>query len=65
MQNRCNGAIRISDSTGNTIGGYLLAGCMAYTTAEIILLSSTDFKFTREKNATTPWEELQIEKTKL
>jgi len=56
--------ISISDSTGKTIGGHLLEGCIIYTTAEIVILSSNDLNFKREKDGTTPWEELQIEQIK-
>jgi len=56
--------ISISDSTGHTIGGHLLEGCIVYTTAEIIIESSPDLIFKREKDGTTEWEELQIEKIK-
>ena len=52
--------ISISDSTGKTIGGHLMEGCKIYTTAEIVILSSNDFIFKREKDGTTPWEELQV-----
>ncbi len=52
--------ISISDSTGKTIGGHLLEGNIVYTTAEIIIQSSDEFIFTREKDGTTEWEELQI-----
>ena len=57
--------ISISDSTGKAIGGHLMPGCKVYTTAEIVLQSTGKYFFTREKDGTTPWEELQIEqKTK-
>ncbi len=52
--------ISISDSTGKTIGGHLLEGCKVYTTAEIVILHSDRFIFTREKDGSTPWEELQV-----
>jgi len=52
--------ISISDSTGETIGGHLMDGCIVYTTAEIVLLSSDNFEFKREKDGSTPWEELQV-----
>jgi predicted DNA-binding protein with PD1-like motif len=55
--------ISISDSTGKTIGGHLLEGCKIYTTAEIIIHESSKYIFTRQKDGTTPWEELQINKT--
>jgi uncharacterized protein len=54
--------ISISDSTGRTIGGHLLQGNIVYTTAEIVLQSSPSFIFKREKDGSTPWEELQVEK---
>jgi len=56
--------ISISDSTGKTIGGHLMDGCKIYTTAEIVILSSNDLIFKREKDGTTPWEELQVEEVK-
>ena len=52
--------ISISDSTGKTIGGHLLQNNLVYTTAEIIITEDDEFVFTREKDGTTLWEELQI-----
>ena len=52
--------LSISDSTGKTLGGHLMDGSKIYTTAEIILGESRQHVFTREKDGTTPWEELQI-----
>ena len=52
--------ISIADSTGKTIGGHLLEGCKIYTTAEIVLAESAHYIFTREKDGTIPWKELQI-----
>lgn len=54
--------ISISDSTGKTIGGHLLDSCMVYTTAEIVIQESKEHVFTREKDGSTPWEELQVRK---
>jgi uncharacterized protein len=54
--------ISVSDSTGRTIGGHLLQGCIVYTTAEIVIQSNTKLVFKREKDGSTPWEELQIER---
>jgi predicted DNA-binding protein with PD1-like motif len=53
--------ISISDSTGKTTGGHLMDGCIVYTTAEIVILSDENLVFKREKDGSTPWEELQIE----
>jgi predicted DNA-binding protein with PD1-like motif len=52
--------ISISDSTGKTMGGHLLDGCKIYTTAEIVISESKELIFTREKDGSTPWEELQV-----
>ena len=54
----------VSDSTGKTIGGHLSDNNIVYTTAEIVFESSEHFNFKREKDGTTHWEELQIEKNK-
>jgi hypothetical protein len=54
--------ISVSDSTGKTIGGHLLEGNLIYTTAEIVVQASDDYQFTREKDGSTPWEELQVKK---
>lgn len=54
--------ISFSDHTGKTTGGHLMPGCIVYTTAEIVLQSSDSLVFKREKDGTTPWEELKIEK---
>jgi predicted DNA-binding protein with PD1-like motif len=52
--------ISISDSAGRTIGGHLLPGCKIYTTAEIVLQSTDKYEFTREKDGSTSWDELQV-----
>ena len=54
--------ISVSDSTGKTTGGHLLDGNLVYTTAEIVLQEDDSYHFTREKDGSTPWEELQIRK---
>ncbi len=56
--NQPNGS---SDSTGKTIGGHLMEGCKICTTAEIVILSSNEFIFKREKDGTTPLDELQVQ----
>jgi len=52
--------VSVSDSAGKTIGGHLLDNNLVYTTAEIVIGESKNLVFTREKDGTTPWEELQI-----
>lgn len=54
--------ISVSDSTGKTVGGHLMDGCKVYTTAEIVILYTDQYEFKREKDGTTPWEELQVKK---
>ena len=49
-----------SDSVGVTKGGHLLGENLVYTTAEIVIGESKNHVFTREKDGSTPWEELQI-----
>ncbi len=51
----------ISDSSGKTIGGHLMEGSIIYSTAEIVIQSSDSLIFKREKDGTTPWEELTIQ----
>ncbi len=58
--NGCHLHLSLSDSLGMTTGGHLLPENFVYTTAEIVLGEATDLVFTREKDGTTPWEELQI-----
>jgi uncharacterized protein len=52
--------LSISDSLGTTTGGHLMPGCKVYTTAEIVLQATDKYDFVREKDGTTPWEELQV-----
>lgn len=52
--------ISVSDSMGRTIGGHLLDENLVYTTAEIVILTSDDMEFVREKDGSTPYEELQV-----
>jgi uncharacterized protein len=58
----CHLHLSFSDSTGRTIGGHLLPDNLVYTTAEIVIGESKDLLFTREKDGSTPWEELQIKR---
>lgn len=62
--NGCHLHIALGDSKGALTGGHLLDGCIVYTTAEIIIGESHVLNFTREKDGTTQWEELQIKKSK-
>lgn len=52
--------LSVSDNTGKTIGGHLVAGCPIYTTAEIIIGEAEDLQFTREQDAASGYQELKI-----
>ncbi|RYY88665.1 MAG: DNA-binding protein [Chitinophagaceae bacterium] len=54
--------ISVADSSGQCTGGHLLEGNRIYTTAEIVIQEDPSLVFTREKDGTTPWEELQVKK---
>jgi uncharacterized protein len=54
--------ISISDHRGTTIGGHLMEGCEIYTTAEIVLVKSGEYTFSRKKDGSTLWKELHITK---
>jgi len=52
--------ISIADNTGKTFGGHLTDGCIIYTTAEIIIQSTNEYIFKREKDESTGWMELEV-----
>ncbi len=54
--------ICLSNNVGETTGGHLLEGGKIYTTAEIVLIESGKYIFTREHDGSTPWNELQVKK---
>ena len=56
----CHLHLCAADSVGQTFGGHLLDGNTIYTTAEIVVGESDNLIFTREKDGSTPWDELQI-----
>jgi uncharacterized protein len=56
--------ISLSDSTGKTIGGHLVPGCLIYTTAEIVIADADGLTFSREKDTETTFEELRIRSIK-
>jgi predicted DNA-binding protein with PD1-like motif len=60
--NGCHLHICIADDKGKTIGGHLLHGCKIHTTAEIVLVKSGSYIFTRQKDDNTGWKELQVKK---
>ena len=52
--------ISVADQEGRSFGGHMGDGCEIYTTAEIVLLSSTEFTFKREIDKQTGFNELCI-----
>ncbi|MBW4517017.1 MAG: DNA-binding protein [Timaviella obliquedivisa GSE-PSE-MK23-08B] len=58
----CHCHMAIADSTGYTIGGHLLKGCLIFTTAELIIGILPHLKFIRELDRATGYPELKIEK---
>ena len=54
--------LSVSDEGGRTIGGHLLDGNPVYTTAEIVIGESREFRFLREDDGSTGYRELQIER---
>jgi predicted DNA-binding protein with PD1-like motif len=52
--------LSISDSTGRTLGGHLMPGCRVYTTAEIALAELSAWRFAREPDPETTYDELKV-----
>ncbi|HSS22132.1 MAG TPA: PPC domain-containing DNA-binding protein [Pyrinomonadaceae bacterium] len=52
--------VSLSDSTGRTVGGHLVEGCLVYTTAEIVIGDASGLTFSREKDSETGYQELRI-----
>jgi uncharacterized protein len=56
----CHLHMCMSDASGRVTGGHLLEGNLVYTTAELVIGVAKSLVFTREKDGTTDWAELQI-----
>ena len=52
--------LAVSDSTGKTIGGHLLDGCLVYTTAEIAIGILPKLHFERELDSVSTYKELSV-----
>lgn len=52
--------IAIADQAGKTIGGHLDDGCVIYTTAEIVIGASEEFRFIRTLDQQTGYKELEV-----
>ncbi len=53
----------ISDHTGKTIGGHVLAGCTIHTTAELVIGELESLRFRRTLDPATGYKELVVEQT--
>jgi predicted DNA-binding protein with PD1-like motif len=56
--------ISIADSTGRTVGGHLVDGCLVYTTVEIVVGDAGGLTFAREQDDETGYKELKIRSSK-
>ncbi len=54
--------LTVADAQGRTWGGHLRPGCLIYTTAEIVLADSLEYRFSRQPDPATGYLELHIEK---
>lgn len=52
--------IAVADQEGKVIGGHLVDGCLIYTTAEVVIGESEDFRFLRSADEQTGYQELEI-----
>ena len=50
----------VSDAQGHVLGGHLAYGCMVRTTAEVLLAVLPEWRFTREPDPATGFEELTV-----
>ncbi|WP_414333659.1 MULTISPECIES: PPC domain-containing DNA-binding protein [unclassified Synechococcus] len=54
--------LAVADAQGRTWGGHLRPGCLIYTTAEIVLADSLEYRFSRQPDPATGYLELHIQK---
>lgn len=55
--------ISLADTKGKVIGGHLMDGCIINTTCELVIADLSDeYAFTREFDAETGYDELEINK---
>jgi len=50
----------LADSTGRVVGGHVMAGCLVYTTCELVLGDCRDYCFERSPDPKTGFYELQL-----
>jgi len=51
----------VSDAQGAVIGGHVAYGCIVRTTAEVLLALLPDWRFNREHDAATGYDELVVQ----
>jgi predicted DNA-binding protein with PD1-like motif len=56
----CHLHASLADKNGDCVGGHLMDGCEVFTTAEIILGSSSQMRFEREHDEATGFDELVV-----
>jgi predicted DNA-binding protein with PD1-like motif len=59
-QGGCHLHMAIADEQGRTLGGHVMAGCLVYTTAEIVVAALPGLTFQRLPDAQTGYRELVI-----
>lgn len=59
-QNGCHIHISVSDEELKTYGGHLKDGCIVNTTAEIVIIELSNYKFDRTMDENTGYKELTI-----
>jgi predicted DNA-binding protein with PD1-like motif len=52
--------ISLSDTLGNVIGGHVASGCIVRTTAEILIALLPEYRFSREHDPSTGYDELVV-----
>lgn len=52
--------LSVADKTGRVMGGHLEAGCLIYTTAEIVVAELPHYLFQRELDRATGYQELVV-----
>ncbi len=50
----------VSDARGAVVGGHIAYGCTVRTTAEVLLVSLPEWRFSREPDAATGYDELAV-----
>jgi predicted DNA-binding protein with PD1-like motif len=58
----CHLHLGLADFEGKMTGGHLAKGCLIRTTAEIVIAELRDFRFERDLDAETGYDELVIKK---